>query len=266
MKKIKFLGWFLPLLFISLLLYTTYYFSSKNPTPNIDEILTPETTKSEQIEESVIPSTPISEIPSKDSEKIAPSFINHDSVPFTTQAPEGDWSDQRQQDGCEEASALMAVYWARGQNLTKETALQEILNMSEYEKATYGEYRDISLADVKEWIFEDYFSYNNIEHLKNIQDIDIITALEEGSIVLLPLNGQKLHNPNFTTPGPERHMLVVRGYDPVTDEFITNDPGTRRGKAYRYPRTTIFNAILVYPTGYHELADESLKEMLVVKK
>lgn len=33
-------------------------------------------------------------------------------VPFAAQAPFGEWSDKRQQDGCEEVSALMAVKWA----------------------------------------------------------------------------------------------------------------------------------------------------------
>ena len=31
------------------------------------------------------------------------------NVPFTSQAPFGEWSDPRHQDGCEEAAALMAV-------------------------------------------------------------------------------------------------------------------------------------------------------------
>jgi len=29
-------------------------------------------------------------------------------------------------------------------------------------------------------------------------------------------------------------MIVIRGFDPATKEFITNDPGTKRGEFYRY--------------------------------
>lgn len=201
----------------------------------------------------------------KEESETPTTFIDHD-VPFATQAPTGQWSDQRQQDGCEEASALMAIRWIKNQKLTKEEALQEIIALSDYEQAMYGEYRDVSLADVKSWIFEDYYKYSNVRHVRNISKEDIISALYDDSVVLLPMNGQLLGNPYFSQPGPERHMLLVRGYDPQTDQFITNDPGTRRGEGYRYSSKTIMDAILVYPTGYHNLADENLKEMLVVKK
>lgn len=205
----------------------------------------------------------------KENEEIIPkplsTFVNYD-VPFTAQAPTGDWSDERQQDGCEEASALMAMAWVKGEGITNAHALEQIIALSDYEQAQYGEFRDISLADIKQWIFEDYFKYSKIEHQKNISAEDIITALQDNSVVLLPLQGQRLGNPYFSPPGPERHMLLVKGYDPKTGEFITNDPGTRRGADYRYSVATIMNAILVYPTGHHEPANESLKEMLVVKK
>ncbi len=192
-------------------------------------------------------------------------LINH-NVPFTSQAPTGGWADERQQDGCEEASAIMAMEWVRGESLSKQEILQEILTLSDYEQTTYGEYRDINLADIKNWIFADYFKYKNITHQKNIRIGDIINALYSGNIILLPMNGQKLYNPYFTAPGPERHMILVRGYDPTSDEFITNDPGTKRGENYRYKSEIIMNAILVYPTGYHVTTDESLKEMLVIGK
>lgn len=193
------------------------------------------------------------------------TFVNH-AVPFTSQAPTGQWEDQRQQDGCEEASALMAMAWAKGEQLSSQKALEEILAISDYEQATYGEYRDVSLRDVENWIFKDYFKYNKVKLVEHITANNLIKALQDGGVVLLPLNGQKLGNPNFSPPGPERHMLLVRGYDPKTQEFITNDPGTRKGSGYRYSVRTIMDAILVYPTGYHEPADASLKNMLVVTK
>ena len=40
-------------------------------------------------------------------------------VPFTSQAPSGQWDNPVYQDGCEEAAALMAVYWAEGKILNK---------------------------------------------------------------------------------------------------------------------------------------------------
>jgi len=197
--------------------------------------------------------------------KKSETIINH-SVPFTSQAPTGNWSDQRQQDGCEEASAIMAMAWVQGKSLSSQSALAQIVAIADYEQSTYREHRDVSLSDVRDWIFKEYFDHDKVEIRMNIKSADIISELNKGHIILLPMDGQKLGNPYFTAPGPERHMIVVRGYDPVTKEFITNDPGTRRGEGFRYSVNTIMNAILVYPTGYHLPADESLSGMLVVKK
>ena len=61
-------------------------------------------------------------------------------------------------------------------------------------------------------------------------------------------------------------MIVVRGYDPVTKEFITNDPETRNGKLYKYKSDVLYEAIRDYPTGYHELITHIDKNMIVVWK
>lgn len=189
-----------------------------------------------------------------------------DNVPFTTQAPFGDWADQRQQDACEETTALMAIKWARGQNLTKDEALKEITGISDWLLKKYGEYRDISSKDAIDWIYKDYFKYDKIALVHNITVNDIIKELAKGNLVITPMNGQIMHNPNYKQPGPPRHMIVIRGYDPATKEFITNDPGTRKGELYRYNTTVLFEAIRDYPTGYHEIIPHLEKNMIVVSK
>jgi len=189
------------------------------------------------------------------------------SVPFTSQAPLAEWRDQRQQDGCEEAVAAMAMAWVgKEKNITKENWRLRILILSNFEYRKYGEYRDVSLRDIVAWLFKDYFNYQKVS-VKPVKDAsDIIKELEAGHLVLLPMDGQKLKNPYFSPPGPERHMILVRGYDYVKDQFITNDPGTRRGAAYRYSSATIFKAIRAYETGYHKPIKEIVKEMIVVEK
>lgn len=187
-------------------------------------------------------------------------------VPFTPQAPFGDWQDPRQQDGCEEASALMAVRWVRGEDLTREQAREEIINISDFLQEKYGEYRDISLSDIKDQIFEDYFNYSSVKIKKNLEINDIIHELQNGNLVLAPMNGQKLPNPYYTPPGPSRHMMVVRGYDPAADTFITNDPGTRRGELFEYNTQTFYGSIRAYPTGYHEPITAISRDVLIVVK
>jgi len=187
-------------------------------------------------------------------------------APFVSQAPFGGWSDQRQQDGCEEASALMAVKWARGESLSKEEGLKEILAISDFEKNKYGEYRDIFSEDTVNWIFKDYFSYGKAEVKKGVSAGDIIDELKKGNLVLAPMDGQLLENPYFTHPGPVRHMLVIRGYDGPRDVFITNDPGTRHGEAFEYSTKNLFESIRDYPTGYHENIPRIEKNIIVVSK
>lgn len=189
-----------------------------------------------------------------------------DNVPFTSQAPFGGWADRRQQDGCEEASALMAVKWARGQSLTKDEALNEITGISDWLLKKYGEYRDISAQDAVDWIFKDYFKYNKVVLVRDINVNDIIEELNKGNLIITPMNGQIMHNPNYKAPGPPRHMIVIRGYDPALKEFITNDPGTRNGELYRYDATVLYEAIRDYPTGYHEIINQIEKNMIIISK
>lgn len=188
------------------------------------------------------------------------------SVPFTAQAPFGNWADKRQQDGCEEASSLMAVKWARGQSLTKTEALKKITGISDWLLKKYGEYRDLSSADTVSWIIKDYFNYQNAALKKNVTAADIINELKKGNIVIAPMNGQLLGNPYYTRPGPRHHMVVVIGYDFVKKVFITNDGGTKRGQLYEYKTDILFKAISDYPTGNHQAAAKVEKNIIVVEK
>lgn len=195
-------------------------------------------------------------------------------VPFTAQAPQGDWKDERQQDACEEAAALMAISWIKSgsqQNkpeivLSQKQWRDKIVGLSDWELKKYGEYRDLSLNAIRDWIFKDYFSYKLVV-IKNVNSAaDIIKELEQGNLVLVPMNGRALKNPNFASPGPERHMILIKGYDYGTKQFITNDPGTRRGENYRYSAAIIFKAIRTYKTGNKLPFGKLMKEMLIVSR
>jgi hypothetical protein len=187
------------------------------------------------------------------------------NVPFTSQAPLGEWKDQRQQDGCEEASVLMAMAWVGGEkNIIAKNWRLRIIILSDFEKKKYGEYRDVSLRDIEAWLFRDYFKYKNTAIRKIQNKEDIIKELEAGNLVIAPTNGKTLKNPNFSGAGPERHMLLINGYDYKNRQFITNDPGTRKGESYRYDEKVILNAIRAYTTGYHEPIKEIIKEVIVV--
>jgi hypothetical protein len=187
------------------------------------------------------------------------------TVPFTAQAPFGEWTDPRQQDGCEEAASLMAVTWARGETFTLAEAKAEIIAIAEYEQATYGTHNDTSAIDTLTRIIQGYFGYQSARVEYGITKQDIIDALYAGKVVIVPTDGRALQNPNFTDGGPDRHMLIVVGYDPSEDVFITNDNGTRQGKGYRYDEDLFFGAIRDYTTGSHLPIVGRVKAMIAVE-
>ena len=59
-------------------------------------------------------------------------------------------------------------------------------------------------------------------------------------------------------------MRVIKGYKVDTDEFITNDPGTRNGANYKYDSETLLKALFDYPTGDHVPATAERTAMIVI--
>lgn len=186
-------------------------------------------------------------------------------VPFIVQAPRHNWKDPVYQNACEEAVVLMAMRWVQGKPLSSEEAFVEIQKISDFSKAHYGFYLDQSAEDLTK-LMRDYFQYSNVRYQAKIETADIKNELSKGNLVLVPVNGQKLGNPYFTQPGPTEHMLLIKGYDVKTDEFITNDPGIGKGNGYRYKESVINGALQEYPSGYRGKIIEIKKVMIVVMK
>lgn len=198
-------------------------------------------------------------------ESVLPKSKIIENVPFTSQAPFGDWADPKQQHGCEEASLVMAHYFLTGKKLTLEIALWEITAMADFETEKYGHFHDTSTADTLK-LFKEYYGHENAFAKYDITLGDIKTEIAQGNLVIVPTNGRKLQNPNYTAPGPLLHEIIIIGYDDNTQEFITNDPGTRKGKSYRYDYVVFMNAIRDYKTGADEPIEEERKSMIVISK
>lgn len=170
-------------------------------------------------------------------------------VPFVVQAPFGNWRDPNFQNACEEASVVMAMSWLNGEkNLSPTEAQRRILEIIDFENKTFGYSVDTDVFDLQQ-IFSQHFKKPNTTIKENPTVADIVAELQQGKVVLVPAFGQALKNPNFTQPGPVAHMLVLTGYDPTTQEFITNDPGTKKGASYRYPQEVLWGAIWSYASG-----------------
>lgn len=161
------------------------------------------------------------------------------AVPFTSQAPNGNW-DQPYQDACEEASVAMVHYFFSKKSFTPDSADKEILDMVAFEESRFGYGYDITAEETAK-VIKSFYGYKKVELITDPTPELIKSVLAKGLPIVVPVYGRALGNPYFTPPGPTYHMLVIKGY--TQDKFITNDPGTKRGADYLYPYGIMMNAI-----------------------
>lgn len=162
-------------------------------------------------------------------------------VPFTSQAPNQNWG-MPYQEFCEEASMLMAGSYVKGETISSpQDADKKLKAIQKFEMEKLGFYQDTT-AEETATIIREYFNLKNVRVVYDPSVTDIKTALAENKVLILPFAGRQLGNPNFHQPGPLYHMLVIKGYTENGD-FITNDPGTKKGADYIYTESVIMNAI-----------------------
>ncbi|OGM97345.1 MAG: hypothetical protein A2735_03175 [Candidatus Yanofskybacteria bacterium RIFCSPHIGHO2_01_FULL_41_21] len=184
-------------------------------------------------------------------------------VPFTPQAPTGNW-DELHNEACEEASAIMVAAYFSGDTRAKLPATEveeEITALTNWQQTHFGYYLDTTTAETAEMIRSFYNLKTTI--ITDYTEKDIKDALNANKLVILPINGRLIGNPYYRQPGPIYHMLVVRGY--TATQLITNDPGTRNGESYKYSFTTLKNA----PADWDHSIDtisENKSLMIVVSK
>jgi hypothetical protein len=157
-------------------------------------------------------------------------------IPFYSQAPLGNW-DTVHEEMCEEASLLNAGLFLQDKKLSGADYDRELLKMKDLGEKTVGTWVSTTVADTKK-LADIYFAGKIKSKIINNPTIeDIETEIAAGNPVIVPLAGREIGNPNFTPPGPVYHMLVVKGYD--SQNFVTNDVGTRKGDSYVYKKEII---------------------------
>ncbi len=170
-------------------------------------------------------------------EELIPLIVQ--SVSFTSQAPYGVW-DRPWSDYAEEACILMAQKWATGLELgTADDVADELLGIGEWEGEQFGTSKNTDILQNLR-ILKEYFGLQ-AELSYDLSRETLLAALDEGKILLLPVNGQTLDNPHYGEPGPEHHMILVYAYE--GDTFLANDPGTVKGKATSYGIEKILESI-----------------------
>lgn len=156
----------------------------------------------------------------------------------------------------------MAVHFRWGVPLTPDIASIEMQIIKQFEEIVFKRYKDTSIEE-SALVLQKLFGFDGVRTRLVVSADDIRAELALGHLVIVPVSGRMLGNPYFTPPGPRYHMLVVRGFDDATKEFITNDPGTRRGNGFRYGYSTLFTALHDWHNGNIEQGE---KRIMVVEK
>ncbi len=194
-------------------------------------------------------------------ERTADDAINW-RVPFTSQAPRGEWVEPYKE-ACEEASALMAVrFFLGGDFASVDEADELIVRYTTANEQTLGYAVDQTVAQVEELInlLEPELGTEIVE---NPTREDLMELLRSRAIIIVPAAGRMLGNPYFQRPGPYYHMLVLRGF--TADGYaITNDPGTRNGEEFVYTWDTLLSAMHDWNPGGD--IEDGAKRVLVVRQ
>jgi hypothetical protein len=184
-------------------------------------------------------------------------------VPFTPQAPTGNW-DELHNEACEEASAIMtAAFFAGDKRATLPATEVEasIAKLTAWQDTNLGYHLDSTAAETAQMIQAVYGLTTTLVH--EFTEADIKQALAQGKVVILPVDGRLIRNPNYKVPGPKYHMLVIRGY--TSTSLITNDSGTRKGENYTYTFTTLNNATVDWNHATNDI-DPSKSVIIVISK
>lgn len=177
----------------------------------------------------------------QDSDRVPDSYLL--DIPFTSQAPTGDWSAPFGE-ACEEAILVMVSHWKAGTGFSASQVESEIYNIVDWENTVYGKNEDTSVnetANTAEQLLGLNVHTSRTVTIKRLKQL-----ISEGKPVMVPVFGQAIGNVHYSNNGPLYHMVLLIGYD--GDEFITHDPGTRYGASYRYNVNTFYDAI-------HDLTD-----------
>ncbi len=161
-------------------------------------------------------------------------------VPFTPQAPQGNWSEPWQ-NACEETSIIMANNFYKDKGVTPEQAKQQILEVFNVKNKEFGASKDESMERIAEIVNAAQLGWTAAVSV-NPELNAIKEEIAANRPIIAPVDVRLLHDSPI--PGSvDYHVLVISGYDDKTEEFIVQDPGTRTGKNDRYGYENFYKAI-----------------------
>ncbi len=160
-------------------------------------------------------------------------------VPFTSQSPDGNWSEPWQ-NACEETSILMVDNFYQDENLNIEEEKKRILEILKTKKDTVKVSKDESLTTISDLI--NSLDLNWTSSIKKNPTIDeLLQELANNRPIIVPILAGEVPTPYYD--GVNYHVIVLVGYDQEKGVFKVNDPGTQYGENISYNYETLMNAI-----------------------
>ncbi len=165
-------------------------------------------------------------------------------VPFTTQAPLGNWAQR--QHTCEEASMLMVDRYLRGDHSTgsieARTADQGINQITAWKPS-----QDLTIQQIGQ-VAQKYMGW--ADKVLPATRLEMKQQLALGRPLIVGVRTHGLGNSNYPgyrthyeqTGYSVSHYLVVVGYD-QSDTFVLNDPGISKGHGYHIKYDQLMHAI-----------------------
>lgn len=167
-------------------------------------------------------------------------------VPFTPQAPQGNWSEPWQ-NACEETSIIMATNFYKNKGITPEQAKEQILGVFAAKDKKFGQSRDESMERIAEMVNAAKLGWT--AQVSVNPELNAIKAeIMANRPVIVPVDAKLLAGSPIAD-SVTYHVMVISGYDDKTKEFIVQDPGTKTGKNHRYGYENLYKAINDYLPG-----------------
>ena len=164
-------------------------------------------------------------------------------VPFTSQAPAGNWLEPWQ-NACEETSIIMVSNYFSGDEVTIAQARQQILDIFKLKNAEFGKSPDESMALIAEVVNGASLGWTaKVVENPSLEDLKQEVAAKRPIIV--PVDARQLTGTDYAGE-VKYHVMVISGYDDTVGQFIVQDPGSSQGKDFRYGYTDLYDAIHDY--------------------
>lgn len=163
-------------------------------------------------------------------------------VPFSSQAPDGDWSEPWQ-NACEETSVIMINnFYEDDTEIDIEEARKEILEVFETKRSQIQVSKDESIETIKDLI--NALDLNWKAKVKSDPTVeDLINELQKQRPIIAPIYAPEIENPFYAEGGPDYHVVVIVGYDESKQVFIINDPGTQYGEKLEFSYDVVMDAV-----------------------